>query len=91
MRRLEEEIDSLCQKGKEHHTELFCYQNLPHHHFIQTLTETKLKDLKAETEWQIWHQRLGHQLDHAMHTASKFIDGVLQFSRQEPQAKGQRL
>ena len=43
-----------------------------------------MNKIQTETKWQLWHARLGHQLDDAMTTTSKYIDGVPQFPHRDP-------
>ena len=68
--------------GKEHQDLLFAFDNLDHRKYIQA--KTPMNKIQTETKWQLWHARLGHQLDDAMTTASKYIDGVPQFPRLDP-------
>ena len=68
--------------GKEHQELLFAFDKLPHQDYIQA--KTPINKIKAETKCQFWHTHLGHQLDDAMTTASKYIDGVSKFPRHDP-------
>ena len=67
--------------GKEHRMLLFAFDKLPHKDYIQAMTPTN--KIKTLTKWQLWHARLGHQLDDAITTASKYIDGVPKFTHRD--------
>ena len=70
------ELDHLRSLGDDAADRLSIFEKLPIHTYIQQLTSTQLYKMKSDAEWQLWHQRLGHQLDDAMQSASKHIDGV---------------
>ena len=76
------EHDRILSMGKEHRDLLSAFDNLDHRQYIQD--KTPLNNIKSDTRWQLWHARLGHQLDDAMTTASKYIDGVPKFSHRDP-------
>ena len=68
--------------GKEHRKLLFAFDKIPHQTYIQA--KTSINKVKAETKRQLWHARLDYQLDDAMTTASKYIDGVQNSSHRDP-------
>ena len=67
---------------KEHQELLFAFDKLPHSAYIQT--KNSVNQNRTKIRWQLWHAQLGHQLDNAMTTASKYIDGVPQFPHSDP-------
>ena len=45
------------------------------------LEATPVNKIRVETEYILWHQRLGHPCDEYLYSAHKCIDGVLKFKR----------
>ena len=72
--------------GKDHRDLLAAFDNIDHQKYIQA--KTPINTIKHDTRWQLWHAHLGHQLDDAMTTASKYIDGVPKFSHPDPVLEG---
>ena len=56
------------------------FHNLPFHEYIQQ--NTPIQALKAETEWLLWHQRLGHPSDYYLYNAYKYVKGIPWFKHE---------
>ena len=74
---VEQEMDHIRRKGKKHCNFLLAFDALPHNEFIQA--NTPINSIKTATKWQLWYQRLGHQLDDATQTASNLLMVFLSF------------
>ena len=51
--------------------------DIPFHEYIHR--NTPVNSLRTQTSRMLWHQRLGHQSDHYLYNAHKYVEGVPEF------------